>query len=36
MNQGAAIWAARQQNHPLTNVDFTKCFTTLDTIDIAN
>ncbi|CAF4113685.1 unnamed protein product [Rotaria socialis] len=31
---GAAIWAARKHDIPLPNVDFTKCFTTLDTIDI--
>jgi hypothetical protein len=31
---GAAIWGARQQGNPLSNVDFTKCFTILDTIDI--
>ncbi|CAF4973150.1 unnamed protein product, partial [Rotaria socialis] len=31
---GAAIWAARKHDIPLPNVDFTKCFTTLDTIDV--
>ncbi|CAF0744418.1 unnamed protein product [Rotaria sordida] len=31
---GAAIWGARRQGIPLTNIDFTKCFTTLDIIDI--
>ncbi|CAF4479430.1 unnamed protein product, partial [Rotaria magnacalcarata] len=27
---GAAIWAARKHDIPLPNVDFSKCFTTLD------
>ncbi|CAF4577947.1 unnamed protein product [Rotaria sp. Silwood1] len=31
---GAAIWGARQHGTALTTIDFTKCFTTLDTIDV--
>lgn len=31
---GAAIWAARRQGNPLTNIEFSKRFTTLDAIDV--
>lgn len=31
---GAAIWAARRQGNPLTNIDFNKSFSLLDTLDV--
>ncbi|CAF0787985.1 unnamed protein product [Adineta ricciae] len=33
---GAAIWGARRQGHLLTNINFSKCFSILDTIELSN